>query len=49
MNPALQVIVSQYPTIYESAYEVVANSLAAKYTFLKTPDDFFEYGLNEMI
>ena len=42
MNPALEVIVSQYPTIYESVYEVVANSLAAKYTFLKTPDDFSE-------
>ena len=42
MNPALQVIVSQYPTIYESVYEVVANSLAAKYTFFKNPDDFSE-------
>ena len=42
MNPALEVIVSQYPTIYESVYEVVANSLAAKYTFLERPDDFSE-------
>ena len=42
MNHYLQVVMLKYPTIYESVYEIVANSLAAKYAFIHKSDEFSE-------
>ena len=42
MNRGLKVLMVKYPTIYTSAYEVVANALAAKYTFMQDQDAFSE-------
>ena len=35
-------LMSKYPSIYSSAYEVVANGLAAKYTFMNDKGSFSE-------
>lgn len=42
MNHGFKILMLKYPTIYTSAYEVVANALAAKYTFMKDQTSFSE-------
>ena len=42
MNHRLKILMLKYPTIYTSAYEVVANALAAKYTFMQDQASFSE-------
>ena len=34
--------ITNYPTIYNSCYEIVANSEAAKYVFLNQKNEFTE-------
>ena len=38
-----------YPTIYISVYEIVANSMAANCTYLKTPMDFTEQKVEDKL
>lgn len=39
----------EYPTIYSSCYEIVANSEAAKYVFLNQKDEFTEEAVEEIL
>ena len=38
-----------YPSIYNSCYEIVANSEAAKYVFLEEQNEYTEEGIEEIL